>query len=163
MTKIGVAATTCGTRAIDAAIASPSSKRGRPFGIKTPTKPISALEQTQIAAMSATGVSIRKMAAALKTDHRRVRAILDMPSVGAMRADFREMVKVQALHGIQKTQEDVWRQVGEAAKSGDAKEFRDWTSGALNLEKIAYSASGEAKPQIEAQDVIHGKSIREKR
>ena len=103
--------------------------------------------------MTATGMSPRVIAKALGTHYTRVRAILALPSVQSMMLDFRQITKLQALHGIQQSQHVVWDQVGRAAKGGDAGEFRDWTAGALNLEKIAYSASGEGRPMPVTQNL----------
>ena len=127
-------------------------RRGRPFGSKNKPKeyqqekPLSPVEQAQVAAMTATGMSPLAIKKALETSYKRVKAILTLPSTQSMILDFRQITKVQALQGIQQAQADVWKNVGRAAKGGDAGQFRDWTAGALNLEKIAYSTSGEAKP-----------------
>lgn len=99
----------------------------------------------QVATLAAGGVSTRKTAEVLRLSPTTITQIKSREEVRDLIAKLRETIRGVALEAISRGQSEAWDWLHEIVETKDPKAFDLVTRGLAALEKVASSASGEAR------------------
>lgn len=121
----------------------------------------------RVATLTAGGVSTRRTAAALNLSPETVTKIKSRDEVRDLITKLRETIRETALSAIHRGQRKTWDWLDDVVETRDPKAFDYVTRGLAALEKVASSASGEARrlegiiaaypagSQAEARELVH--------
>ena len=121
----------------------------------------------RVATLTAGGVSTRRTAAALNLSPETVTKIKSRDEVRDLITKLRETIRETALQAISRGQRKTWDWLDDVVETRDPKAFDYVTRGLAALEKVASSASGEARrlegiiaaypagSQAEARELVH--------
>lgn len=115
-------------------------RRGRP------PKKMTDQVKTYVASAVASGEAKKDIAEVLHVRPETISRAMKDPEVQGMIAEFRRRHRLQNLEGAAGVVAKVWGRISGSLDAADPKEFDLYTRGALNMERIAASASGELKP-----------------
>lgn len=118
----------------------PRRPRGRP------PKKMTDHAKAYLASAVASGEAKKDIAEVLHVRAETISRAMKDPEVQEMVAQFRRQHRLQNLEGAVGVVQKVWGRIGESLDAADPKTFDLYTRGALNMERIAASASGELKP-----------------
>ena len=99
----------------------------------------------RVAALAAGGVPTRESAAVLRLSPTTITAIKSREEVQTLIVKLRETIRELSLSEIAKGQQQAWSWLNEIIALQDSKSFDLVTRGLSALEKVASSASGEAR------------------
>lgn len=109
--------------------------------------PLTEYDKAYLAAGVASGEKKADLAARLNCAAATISRTLKEPEVERMVKQFRAAHRVQNVEGAQRVVAKVWDRIDEQSEvAGDPKSLDLYTRAALNMERIAASASGELKP-----------------
>mgnify|MGYP001568526590 CR=1 FL=1 len=99
----------------------------------------------QVATLAAGGVSTRKTAEVLRLSPTTITQVKNREEVRDLITKLRETIRGVALEAISRGQEQAWSWLNEIVEAKDPRAFDYVTRGLSALEKVASSASGEAR------------------
>ena len=105
-------------------------------------------EIEHVARLAAAGESKAGISRATLMSTKLVDDILARPDISVYVTTVRDAIRSTTLEHIQNLQGKVWARVADSVDLADSKEFGAWMEGTAQMEKIAASASGEARPQV---------------
>lgn len=118
---------------------------GFPKGKRWMRKTVTPIVEQEIAAMGALGVSRRVAATALRLPPSTVGKVLSSPHVQDLIGRFREAIRADSLERAVTINTKAWQLADEVLTKKDPRGFDSVMRGLHATEKIAASASGEAR------------------